>query len=346
MAQKISVPASPPIALLQKLAEKFNCSINERDGRYYLPLPSSIGNGVIRGLSFDAGLWVVGYICTFNETIDLDFSVNDGQPLEFLYCAKGSLQHKFHDEKSFRIIDQNQNIIMAGKKQIGHSLRFEGGEEFSVVILGVNRKEFRDTIGGQTKILSKDLQAVFDDTDAEFAFYHSGSYNLRIADIVNQVEECEYDGLERNFFLKSKSYELLVHQIVQYSKDMKRMDGEILFSKSDAKYIAEATKYIIENIKKPNTVHDIASVVGTNPNKLQIGFKILHGTTVNSYIRDLRLKMARRMIENSDSNISEIADEVGLASNSYFSKIFKQRYNVSPKKLRMMIEYKESQVAN
>ncbi|MCB0387243.1 MAG: helix-turn-helix transcriptional regulator, partial [Winogradskyella sp.] len=73
------------------------------------------------------------------------------------------------------------------------------------------------------------------------------------------------------------------------------------------------------------------SQFGLSPSKLQEGFKLMHGHTVTEYIREVRIKKAEELIKNTDMNISEVVYTIGLTSRSYFSKIFKEKYNCSPK---------------
>ena len=70
---------------------------------------------------------------------------------------------------------------------------------------------------------------------------------------------------------------------------------------------------------------------GLSPFKLQEGFKTTHGRTVADFIRNVRLEKAEELIKTTDLNISEIVYTIGLSSSSYFSKIFKLKYNCSPK---------------
>ena len=49
----------------------------------------------------------------------------------------------------------------------------------------------------------------------------------------------------------------------------------------------------------------------------------------------LRLAMARRLLENSDLPVSEIALRVGYLDASAMSRAFKQRYGASPRSLRL-----------
>lgn len=53
--------------------------------------------------------------------------------------------------------------------------------------------------------------------------------------------------------------------------------------------------------------------------------------TVNKYIQQEKLEAAKDLLISSDHNVSQIVSMIGLNNRSYFSKIFKERYGVSPK---------------
>ena len=72
------------------------------------------------------------------------------------------------------------------------------------------------------------------------------------------------------------------------------------------------------------------SGIGLSASKLQEGFKDMHGRTVNNFICHIRLLKAEQLLKNSDLNISEIVYSLGWSSRSYFSKIFKEKYNCTP----------------
>lgn len=70
--------------------------------------------------------------------------------------------------------------------------------------------------------------------------------------------------------------------------------------------------------------------------KSQIARKIIAiaGTSPNSFINELRLRKAYRLLEQGDKNISEITLEVGLNNPSYFAKCFRKRFGFAPSDLR------------
>jgi DNA-binding response OmpR family regulator len=52
--------------------------------------------------------------------------------------------------------------------------------------------------------------------------------------------------------------------------------------------------------------------------------------STNQFIREYRLEKAKQMLQDRHATVSEIAFKVGFASTSYFSKSFKQYFNINP----------------
>lgn len=55
-----------------------------------------------------------------------------------------------------------------------------------------------------------------------------------------------------------------------------------------------------------------------------------------NYLRDLRLKKARQLLEESDSfsTIKEIRLAVGILNDSHFTRDFKKKYGLAPSEYR------------
>ena len=67
-------------------------------------------------------------------------------------------------------------------------------------------------------------------------------------------------------------------------------------------------------------------------------FKNTMGTSFIDYLNEYRLTMASRLLISSASSILDIAAEVGFDNLSYFNRVFKQKYSMTPRQFR-----KESQ---
>ncbi|WP_179345847.1 AraC family transcriptional regulator [Winogradskyella ursingii] len=118
--------------------------------------------------------------------------------------------------------------------------------------------------------------------------------------------------------------------------------------KEEATYLSSFRCYEIEQLEKLTnsikdkpyqdySIKDMCKQTGLSSNKLQNGFKEMHNHTVAIYVRNKRLDMAVELLGNPDLNISEIVYTIGLSSRSYFSRIFKERFNCSPLEYRSKI---------
>ncbi len=63
-------------------------------------------------------------------------------------------------------------------------------------------------------------------------------------------------------------------------------------------------------------------------------FKSQTGETIPSYITNLRLNRAKKLLTETKIPVSEIALIVGYSRLTYFSRIFKRKYNISPNEYR------------
>lgn len=66
-------------------------------------------------------------------------------------------------------------------------------------------------------------------------------------------------------------------------------------------------------------------------------FKSEVGCTYITYLTDIRMKKAIELLEKTDKKIYLIAKEIGYQSTSYFSKKFKQQFNINPYQYRHKI---------
>ena len=100
---------------------------------------------------------------------------------------------------------------------------------------------------------------------------------------------------------------------------------------SSKQTVAEmAKKFIFDNYKEKITISDICAEIGCSKSTLITSFKKQFGTTVNSYITEVRLKEAAMMLSMGDKNIGEIAIQTGFSDQSYFSKVFSAKFGIPP----------------
>ena len=113
----------------------------------------------------------------------------------------------------------------------------------------------------------------------------------------------------------------------------------------DKNILAKAMEIIENNISNTDfTINSFAQEMGMARTNLFNKIKAITGQTPNNLILNTRLKRsATLLVENTELNISEIADSVGFSSIAYYSKCFKNMYNTSPQAYRKTHTFKGKQ---
>lgn len=96
-------------------------------------------------------------------------------------------------------------------------------------------------------------------------------------------------------------------------------------------YIKFVTDYISSYYSQSVRVHEIADILGLNPNYLSSLFKSETGQTIRDYLMSIRMNKAMAIINNQHYNVTTVASMVGYSDIYAFSKHFKKRFGHSPK---------------
>jgi len=79
----------------------------------------------------------------------------------------------------------------------------------------------------------------------------------------------------------------------------------------------------------------IAIHLKMNPRKLAKTFKETEGLSIADYINEVRLKKAAELLAGAKSSVVEVISQVGYENESYFYRIFKRRYGMTPKEFAL-----------
>ncbi len=328
---KLYIKALPVEDIIGDLARELDAPLEKDAGELTVRIPENYGQGFIRGTSFSNGVGILEYYCTFYKDLELHFTVNQTQPLKFIFCSEGRVDHAFEENQEIHTIETYQNVIVSSSGYNGHILFFKANETVHVSSLEIIREQFSKRNNYDFEGLEPKLKTLFEDSVAEKLFFYQGNYSIQAADIVEEINNKEFSGFLRSIFLEGKAYEMLAKQINQYHDDQYDEKRPVLLRRSDVEKVKRAIEIINEDLTRNFSVDHLAKEVGTNVNKLQEGFKYMFDLTVNKYMQQVKLEAAKELLANTDHNISQIVGMIGLNNRSYFSKIFKEKYGVSPK---------------
>lgn len=88
--------------------------------------------------------------------------------------------------------------------------------------------------------------------------------------------------------------------------------------------------YIKDNYNKNFKPEDLASSIGYSYHYFRHLFKEQYGITIKQYVLELRIKHAKKLLQESSLPIAQIATESGFSSPARFITMFKQHVGDSP----------------
>ena len=98
--------------------------------------------------------------------------------------------------------------------------------------------------------------------------------------------------------------------------------------------VLSAVEYIKKHYFEPINTDALAQMCHLSTSYFYRIFTQVTDLPPNEFIIQTRLKAAQAMLVSSDAAMAEIAERCGFNSQSYFSFIFKERFDLSPKEFR------------
>lgn len=105
--------------------------------------------------------------------------------------------------------------------------------------------------------------------------------------------------------------------------------------KSHNRYVEEAKEYIATHYTDGKlSLNEISEAAGISPSYLSGIFAEGMGIGVNAYLNDYRIRQAKRFLEETSLNISEIGYKCGFNSAQSFTRVFKKHTGMTPRQFR------------
>jgi AraC-like DNA-binding protein len=108
------------------------------------------------------------------------------------------------------------------------------------------------------------------------------------------------------------------------------MPPEVPAAVMAARSLLPAVHFVESHLSEKITGEDMARLCSMSPFRYSREFKEAFGISFREYLVRLRLKEAARLLENPQARVAQVAYAVGFNDMSYFSRMFKRYFGVSP----------------
>lgn len=229
--------------------------------------------------------------------------------IEIIKINSGRM-HFFRNDNQFLL--NAGDVAIVCPKQLHRAYTTDCGVNYDVIMFDV--KMLLNGFFSAEKLIKPIIEQ-----QVLFAAYTS---NKQIFDIVEQLV-AESHNAENSLACLSLLY-TLIDDLYKYCLIEK--DEPLVFDNE----LDVVINYIHENYTEKISSSTLSKRFNYDESYFCRKFKIATGTTLMKYIKKLRLDMAKRLLEESDSSIRTVSEACGFSDVTYFSRCFKDEFEISP----------------
>ena len=151
----------------------------------------------------------------------------------------------------------------------------------------------------------------------------------------NKIEECfceMYSILEKGYAQRN-----MIHasNLLKYLLSLLISGGNSGSNRNVREWELEAiVKYMMNNINNVLVLDDLVEKYGTSKDHFIRSFYKKYGYTPMDYFNRMKIQKSCELLVTSNMSISHVAENLGFADAYYFSRLFRQKMNTSPREYR------------
>lgn len=241
----------------------------------------------------------------------------------------------------------------SGTRYIGDSIGlFRPGD---LVIIGSNTphvwESHPDYLNPEYQLLSTAVVILFleDNIGKSFSnipefykikhFLEESKRGIQFLDITREKLIKHIEGLSSRHGMNRLIGLLKILDIMSTSHDIKYLSApdykSLIINSDDKERMETIYRYVIHNYSKKILLEDIASKVNLTPHSFCRYFKSRTGKVFSSFINEVRIGNACKMLLENKESISQICYDSGFNYLSHFNRQFKKMKGITPSEFRI-----------
>jgi len=149
--------------------------------------------------------------------------------------------------------------------------------------------------------------------------------------LAKEIYNSPFTGTLNNLYLQSRVYEIIHDEFLSIINEDKNKSkqNKVMLSKNDIEALHKAKALILET-KMHFSLDELSKKVALNKTKLKHGFKEIFHTTPGNIMLEARMYEAKKLLEVSEYNVTEIAQVTGYKYVQNFTSAYKKYFKQSP----------------
>lgn len=248
--------------------------------------------------------------------------------IELMYVYGGKMTH---------IIGQKEITIKEGdllllNQNVEHAIKYT--DENDIIFNFIIKPEFLEFLSTMIDSTNEISNFIFDalysyDNSEEFLVFRTNQNKL-VRNYIEAIIRNIYDiSINKQLSLKLL-VGLLLTELMNHPEEIEAYSQ----NSYETILIGSILKYICTSYQT-GSLNDLSEIIKIPDYKICKIVKKNTGKTFKQLVQDERLKVAKQLLITSNMSISDIMYEVGYENITYFYKIFKKEYNMTPNEYRI-----------
>jgi len=334
---KIAIDKTSVFSVLHDISEKLGGHYMEGVGEALMKVDNENAIGAIGACELIGGISCLSYNITYHDEMIVHIVEEEDRHLYLTYILKGYFHYKIGESNEFKKAGGHQNMITEVYPKQTTVLKFPKGVQLKYLAINVDNSQNNPHFTNQIKTLSEELATVFS-TAKKGAFYeYKGNYSLDILRAIDELYDIEQEGAVGRILKEGAVRKILGFQLAEHENNI---SGKTKYglSNTDFETLQGTITYIENHLAQKHSVKALAEISGMTEKKLQLGFQKLFQKNTIAFIKELRLEKSRELLLDSEMSVKEIAYELGFANASYYTSLFRKRFEATPRAYRAMAQ--------
>lgn len=316
--------------LLQSAAKHFGKEIQHDCQKHWINLGTDPAKGQICAYDFEDGVQMFLLNGILPDDWEILTKSTSESPFLLYFNVRGSVSFEYEGLSESIPITPLKTIMTSHIPNQSQRIFIKKDESVTFICVNLERRLYINHIGCLPDPVKYEVASICNGKTALKEFQNS-AFGLQGAGLVQQVIDDKKEGLIHATFAESKAIELFSIQLRRWEQEIVQLPGKSkILRTDDVEKIIMARNLLVADLKNAPTIEVLSKKSGVNRQKLKQAFKKMFGTTINDYLRNERLRMAKQLLNVGDPSIKNVAAAVGYENSSYFARRYKEKYGLYP----------------
>lgn len=259
----------------------------------------------------------------------IEFDWHSHDYIELIFVYSGTIQQEIEG----KAIEMKKGELLMLDMNVRHRIAIAGEADIAINI--IMKKEFFDWVfithfSKNDIIFDFIVKAIYDTKKTKQYLLFRTSENEEVWNIVISIL-LEYHEPKIGMDTAIRSYIALL--FTELFRDYRNNLHEQIVNEIDISINGEVINYIDKHYKSI-TLSQIAEHFNFNVGYMGKRIKHITGKSFKELVQDKKLEACCLLLKHSNTSINEIISEIGYSNVSYFYKLFRQKYDMTPDEYR------------